>query len=127
LFLQIGPDVKIARAGSTAEPFHRTTGGKIGIQLLHAERYGAGRLISIEHDHRAHFMRSVDNCLRVLEKSALKKYVRKRNEQRGFVDCGEQSFEWNGDAVVRLHRLNLDAAIARVRFVDVHHRRKVKF
>src|SRR6185436_2887470 len=83
-------------------------------------------LISVEHDHRANFMCSVDDCLRVLEKGALEKHVRKGNEQSRLVYCGEHSFEWNSHAVVGFHDVDLETPLACVSLVDVHHRRKVE-
>src|ERR1044072_9739726 len=71
-------------------------------------------------------MCSVDDCLRVLQKRALEKYVRERNQQSRLVDRGEQSFEWNCHAVVRLNNIDLETPVPCVSLVDVHHGRKVE-
>src|ERR1051325_12046866 len=80
--LQIRPDVEITRAWSTAEPLHRAAGGEVGIEVFDIERDGAGRLIRVKHDHRAYFMRAIDDGFCVLKKRALEKHVREGNEQR---------------------------------------------
>ena len=63
----------------------------------------------------------------VLQERALEQNMRERNEQRLFVNRVEHSFERGGRAVVRLDPLDAEAAIARVRFVDVHDRREFEF
>src|ERR1044072_2970901 len=39
--LQIRSDVQVTRAWTTAEPFHRSAGSEISIQVFHAERHSA--------------------------------------------------------------------------------------
>src|ERR1700741_3199229 len=71
-------------------------------------------------------MCSVDDGLCVLEKCALEKHVRERNEERRLVDCGEQSFEWHSDAVVGFNDVDLKTPVTCVSLVDIHHRRKIQ-
>src|SRR5204862_948464 len=98
LVFQIRSDVQVTRAWSTTKPFHRTAGSEVCIEFFYAEWNCAGRLIRIKHDHRANFMCSVDDWLRVLQERALEQNVREGNEQRSFINRRQHSFQRHRDA-----------------------------
>src|SRR5437762_12071506 len=100
LLLQVRTHVEIAGARAPAKPLYRPSGCEIHVELFDAERYSAGGLISIEHDHCAHLMSALSDCFGVLQKSTFEQYVGKGNEQRFFVDCLEKTLKRNSYAVI---------------------------
>src|SRR6266498_319817 len=106
LVLQVRTYVEIPGTRATTEPFDRTAGCEIHVELFNTKRHSARGLISIKYDHCAHLMSTLRDGFSILQKTTLEEHVREGHEQSLFVNGGEKTFKRNSYAVVRLDCLN---------------------
>ena len=82
------------------------------------------RLKRVEDNVGPDFVRFVDDGFGVIDIGAAENHMRNRDEQGALVDGVEQALGGNGNAVVRLHHVNLRAVLA-LRLPEIHDGGKV--
>ena len=96
---QIAAHIEVARAWSTAQPFHRSAGSEIHVEFPHVHRHRARGLINVGDHQRPYFVSAPRDGGEILNVGALEDDVRHRNQQCLVIDGAKQLLLWNGDPV----------------------------
>src|SRR6266550_4367334 len=116
-FGEIGADVEPAGARATTEPLDAAADGEVDPKRGDVQRNRARRLVGVEHDERAGFVRPLNDRLDVLDLAGLEEDVADWDEQCPLVDRLEHGGLVGDDLDVR--------ASPSLRLVEVANRRKL--
>src|SRR2546430_441282 len=114
---ETGGDVAPAGAGAPTEPLDAAADGEVALRRGDVQRTRARRLVGVEHDERAGFVRPLNDRLDVLDLAGLEEDVADWDEQCPLVDRLEHGGLVGDDLDVR--------ASPSLRLVEVANRRKL--